>query len=67
MIASISLINSDTNEWSIQISDATTGQVFSRNVVYNSTRSSGFSPTNKAINVSLAQEPFLMGDANSLN
>ena len=41
MIASINLINSDTNEWSIQISDATTGQGFSNNVVYNSTRSSG--------------------------
>ena len=41
MIASINLVNSDTNQWSIQISDATTGQAFSRNVVYNSTRSSG--------------------------
>ena len=41
MIASINLVNSDANQWSIQISDATTGQVFSRNVVYNSTRSSG--------------------------
>ncbi|MGD0645377.1 MAG: G1 family glutamic endopeptidase [Candidatus Bathyarchaeia archaeon] len=41
MIASINIVNSDTNEWSIQISDSTTGQVFSRNFVYNSTRSSG--------------------------
>jgi len=41
MIASINLVNSDTNQWSIQISDATTRQTFSRNVVYNSTRSSG--------------------------
>lgn len=41
MIASINLVNSDTNQWSIQISDATSGQAFSRNVVYNSTRSSG--------------------------
>jgi hypothetical protein len=41
MIASINLVNSDTNRWSIQISDATTGQAFSNNVVYNSTRSSG--------------------------
>jgi len=41
MIASINLVNSDTNGWSIQISDATTGQAFSQNVVYNSTRSSG--------------------------
>ena len=41
MIASINLVNSDTNLWSIQISDATTGQAFSQNVVYNSTRSSG--------------------------
>jgi hypothetical protein len=41
MIASINLVHSDTNQWSIQISDATTGQTFSRNVVYNSTRSSG--------------------------
>ncbi len=41
IIASINLVNSDTNQWSIQISDATTGQAFSQNVVYNSTRSSG--------------------------
>ena len=41
MIASIDLVNSDTNEWRIQISDATTGQSFSNNVFYNSTRSSG--------------------------
>ena len=41
MIAAVNLVNSDINQWSIQISDATTGQAFSRNVVYNSTRSSG--------------------------
>lgn len=41
MVASISLISSATNLWSIQISDASTGQTFSTNVVYNSTRSSG--------------------------
>src|SRR5208282_6121144 len=34
-------VNSNTNMWSIQINDATTGQAFSQNVVYNSTRSSG--------------------------
>jgi hypothetical protein len=41
MTAAINLVNSDTNQWNIQISDASTGQTFSRNVVYNSTRSSG--------------------------
>ena len=41
MIASINLVNSNTNQWRIQISDATKGQTFSRNVVYNSARSSG--------------------------
>src|SRR5208283_1777709 len=39
--ASINLVNSNTNQWSILISDTTGGQTFSRNVVYNSTRSSG--------------------------
>jgi hypothetical protein len=41
MVASISLVDSATNHWSIQISDTTTGQDFSTTVVYNSTRSSG--------------------------
>ena len=41
VVASINLVNSSTNLWSIQISDATTGHAFSQNVVYNSTRSSG--------------------------
>ena len=41
MIASINLVNSGTSQWSIQISDATTGQASSQNVVYNSARSSG--------------------------
>jgi hypothetical protein len=38
--ASISLINSDANEWSIQINDVTTGQGFSQSccLVYNSSR-----------------------------
>ena len=39
--ASISLVDSATNYWSIKISDTTTGQAFSTVVVYNSTRSSG--------------------------
>ena len=41
MVVSINLINSDGNLWRIQVTDETTGQAFSRNVVYNSTRSSG--------------------------
>ena len=41
IVASITLINSDTNQWNIQISDVTNGQAFSSNVIYNSTRSSG--------------------------
>jgi hypothetical protein len=41
MVASIRLLDSTTNQWSIQISDTTTGQDFSKTVVYNSTRSSG--------------------------
>ena len=40
MVASINLVNSVANQWNIQISDASTGQTFSRNVAYNSTRSS---------------------------
>ena len=39
--ASISLVNYGTKQWSIQLVDTTTGQAFSRNVFYNSTRSSG--------------------------
>jgi hypothetical protein len=39
--ASITLVNSDTNQWNIQISDATTGQIFSGDFTYNSSRSSG--------------------------
>ena len=38
---SITLVDSSTNEWLIQISDATKGQAFSKNVVYDSSRSSG--------------------------
>ena len=41
MVSSISLINSDTNQWNIQISDASTGQGFNRDFNYNSSRSSG--------------------------
>ena len=41
IITSINLINSDTNEWNIQITDATNGQAFNKNVFYNSTRLSG--------------------------
>jgi len=40
MFASIRLIDSTTNLWSIKISDITTGQAFSVPVFYNSTRSS---------------------------
>jgi hypothetical protein len=36
--ASIRLLDSGTNEWSIQISDVTNGQGFSQNFIYNSTR-----------------------------
>jgi hypothetical protein len=36
--ASIRLLNSNTHEWSIQISDVTNGQGFNQNFVYNSTR-----------------------------
>ncbi len=36
--ASIRLLNSGTNEWSIQILDVTNGQRFSQNFFYNSTR-----------------------------
>jgi hypothetical protein len=39
--ASITLVNSDADQWNIQISDTTTGQTFSQDFVYNSTRSSG--------------------------
>lgn len=41
MVASISLVDSTTNQWNIHISDTTTGQDFSLNVTYNSGRSSG--------------------------
>jgi hypothetical protein len=36
--ASISLINENTNTWSIEIADATRGERFQRNFVYNSSR-----------------------------
>lgn len=39
--AAITLINSNTNVWNIQISDATTSQAFNQNFSYNSTRLSG--------------------------
>ena len=40
MTASINLLNLSTNQWNIQITDTTTEQSFSRNVIYNSTRTS---------------------------
>lgn len=39
--ASIGLMNSDTNEWNIQLTDITNGQAFNQNFLYNSTRLSG--------------------------
>jgi hypothetical protein len=36
--ASINLVNSDANEWAIQIYDVTNGQGFNQNFVYNSSR-----------------------------
>lgn len=39
--AAISLINFNTNQWNIQLTDATTGQAFNQNFSYNSTRLSG--------------------------
>lgn len=36
--ASITLVNSGTHEWSIQITDETTGRVFSQTFAYNSSR-----------------------------
>lgn len=39
--AAITLIDSATNEWNIQLTDATNGQTFSKNVFYNSTRLTG--------------------------
>jgi len=41
MVASISLVDSLTSLWSIQIRDTTTEQAFNTTVVYNSARSSG--------------------------
>ena len=41
MFASLSLVDSATNQWSIQINDTTTGQAYSTTVTYNSARSSG--------------------------
>jgi len=34
--ASISLLNQDTNTWSIEINDTTSGQSFKKNVIYTS-------------------------------
>jgi hypothetical protein len=39
--ASLTLIDSNANVWSIQLSDNTNGQTFSLDVIYNSTLSSG--------------------------
>jgi hypothetical protein len=41
VMASLTLINPDTDEWSIQIRDVTNGQGFGKNVIYNSSCSSG--------------------------
>ena len=41
IFASITLLDNATNQWGIQITDTTTGQGFTLNVVYHSTRSSG--------------------------
>lgn len=41
VVVTISLVNSATNQWSIQVLDAATGQNFGITVAYNSTRSSG--------------------------
>lgn len=41
IVASLTLINSDTNNWNIQLSDTTNGQAFNKNGVYNSTLASG--------------------------
>jgi hypothetical protein len=38
IIASITLVNPDTDEWSIEISDLTKAQSFERNVTYGSSR-----------------------------
>ncbi len=39
--ASINLLNSETNTWNITLSDISTGQSFSKNVVYGSSLASG--------------------------
>jgi autonomous glycyl radical cofactor GrcA len=39
--ASITLADSETNEWNLQLTDLSNGDVFNQNFVYNSTRSSG--------------------------
>ena len=39
--ASISLVNSETHEWNLQITDLSNGEAFNETFVYNSTRSSG--------------------------
>ena len=41
IVASLTLIDSGANVWNIQLSDTTNGQAFNKNVVYNSTLSSG--------------------------
>jgi autonomous glycyl radical cofactor GrcA len=39
--ASITLIDPETNQWNLQITDLTNEKTFDQNFVYNSTRSSG--------------------------
>jgi hypothetical protein len=41
VLASISLINSTSNVWSIQLNNLANAQTFSKNIAYNSTQSSG--------------------------
>lgn len=40
VLASIRLVNNESNVWNIQLTDVSNGQSFSRTVTYNSTRSS---------------------------
>jgi hypothetical protein len=39
--ASITMINTDTNEWNLQLVDRTSSEAFNQNFVYNATRLSG--------------------------
>jgi Peptidase A4 family len=41
IVASLTLVQPNSSVWNIQLSDATNGQTFTLNVIYNSTQSSG--------------------------